>query len=294
MRTKHLITLYLEKHASQKRSGKEDARILNKDILPIWGNRSAAAIKRTDVVAVLDSIVDRGSGIMANRTLSLIRKMFNFAIGRDIVKENPCHQVKAMAKENQKDRVLAEEEIVKMWNYLKDCPYLHGDILKMILITGQRPGEVIKMRYDNIVCDSGEFYWTIPKAGAKNNCSHRVFLSAMAIDLTREQRCADFVFNENTTSELAQFVDRHYFNMGIIDKFTPHDLRRTCASHMASMGVDRLTIGRILNHKEAGVTKIYDRYSYDNEKRDAWEQWSIRLDAMLNVEESKNVVKLFG
>jgi len=62
-----------------------------------------------------------------------------------------------------------------------------------------------------------------------------------------------------------------------LEPFTPHDLRRTAASHMASMGISRLVISKILNHVETGITAVYDRHSYDAEKREALEAWAAKL-----------------
>ena len=97
---------YVERHAKvKKKSWKEDQRILNKDIVPVWNRRKASDIKRKDVIHLLDNIVERGAAIQANRTLAVIRRMFNFALERDILEFSPCNAVKAPAKENIKDRI---------------------------------------------------------------------------------------------------------------------------------------------------------------------------------------------
>ena len=62
-------------------------------------------------------------------------------------------------------------------------------------------------------------------------------------------------------------------------RFVPHDLRRTAASHMTGMGISRLVVSKLLNHVETGVTAVYDRHSYDQEKRAALEAWGSRLRA---------------
>jgi hypothetical protein len=91
-----LIEEYLEKWARpRKRSAHEDERTLRKEVLPAWGSRKAKDIRRRDVITLLDEIVDRGSPIQANRTLAVIRKMFNFAISRDIVDATPVAMVRA-------------------------------------------------------------------------------------------------------------------------------------------------------------------------------------------------------
>jgi hypothetical protein len=103
-----LADVYLERWAKpHKRSWREDERILTKDVLPVWGRRKASEIRRRDVIALLDDIHDRGAPIQANRTLACIRKMFNFALQRDLVESNPCALVKASGKEHRRDRILS-------------------------------------------------------------------------------------------------------------------------------------------------------------------------------------------
>ena len=107
-----LIEEYLEKWARpRKRSADEDERKLKKEVLPLWGKRKAREITRRDVITLLDGIVDRGAPIRANRTLAVIRKMFNFALSRDILDTTPAAMVQAPARENQRDRVLTADEI---------------------------------------------------------------------------------------------------------------------------------------------------------------------------------------
>ena len=85
-------------------------------------------------------------------------------------------------------------------------------------------------------------------------------------------------------------IERLRLRAGI--DFRGHDLRRTAASHMAAMGIPRLVIGRILNHVEPGVTKVYDRHSYDPEKRQALDAWARRLHAIVTGESVPKVVEL--
>ena len=110
---------YLDKWAKpHKRTWQEDKRILEKDVIPAWGRRKAKNITRRDVIRLIDGIVDRGSPIVANRTLEIIRKMFNFAVEQDIIETSPCVGVRAPGKETQRDRILTESEIRNFWNVL--------------------------------------------------------------------------------------------------------------------------------------------------------------------------------
>jgi integrase len=131
-------------------------------------------------------------------------------------------------------------------------------------------------------------WWTIPAEKAKNGLAHRVPLTAQAVKIL-EQAIAvagksSYLFpaplskGKAPTSkyDLTKVTERLRKRTGIQD-FTAHDLRRTAASLMTGMGVPRLTVSKILNHVEPGVTAVYDRHSYDKEKREALEAWALRL-----------------
>jgi integrase len=75
-----------------------------------------------------------------------------------------------------------------------------------------------------------------------------------------------------------------------VEDFRGHDLRRTAASFMASGGIQRLTISKILNHVERGVTRVYDRHSYDPEKRAALDWWGTKLQAILENKDGAKVL----
>ena len=142
---RELVDDCLDKWARpRKRSADEDERILKKDVLPSWGRRKATDIRRRDVIALLDGIVARGAPIAANRTLAVTRRMFNWAIGRDVLDFNPCYGVKPPARENRRDRVLTEKEIRALWKGLDDTTIANPIwlTLKLQLATAQRRGEV--------------------------------------------------------------------------------------------------------------------------------------------------------
>ena len=289
---KALIDEYIEKWAKpRKRSWKEDERILRKDVQPVWGKKKAETIKRRDIVLLLDEIVDRGAPIQANRTLAVIRKMFNFALSRGILELSPCVQIPAPSKENQRDRVLSDEEIRKIWLSLDDAGMIKTIqlALKLQIITGQRKGEIVGAEWNDLDLDKA--WWTIPKEKAKNNLPHRVPLSPLALKIIKETKelsiDSPFLFPSPTKEKshiTEPAIDRAIRNnkeLFDIDHFVPHDLRRTVASQITAMGFPRLTVSKILNHVESGVTAVYDRHSYDKEKRAALEKWSKRLEKIV-------------
>lgn len=164
---------------------------------------------------------------------------------------------------------------------------------RLRLLTAQRGGEVVAMRWRDI--DIEQDWWTIPAAGSKNKLAHRVPLTASAVSivaalLATAKADEDYVLagarGKRQQAEAAALLT--------VDDFRGHDLRRTAASFMASAGIPRLTISKILNHVERTVTAVYDRHSYDPEKRVALEWWAGRLLAIVKDEERGKVLPFTG
>lgn len=313
-----LVEDYIERHAQRfKRSWEKDQAILNRDVVPLWGKRKAADITKRDVVQLLEGIVDRGAPAMANNCFQIIRKMFNWAVEKDVLPHTPCTGVKLPSPKLSRERTLSEAEIKAMWDNLDKCA-MSDEIrraLKLILVTAQRPGEVIGMHSSEI---DGQ-WWTIPAERAKNGKTHRVYLTKTALDLvgplqvpdkkTGEMKAKGFIFKTpHTTKEQAMAPqalivavarglafpvldekgNQLYTKEGKpatenrigIDHFTPHDLRRTAATFMAEMGTMDEVIDAILNHAKQGVIKVYNQYRYDKEKQAALETWERKFVAI--------------
>lgn len=290
---------YIRYRCAEKKSGPEDERVIRRELLPHWGRKLASDIRRQDVMNLTDEIRKRGAGIMANRTVSIIRRLYNWGIDRELVDSNPAIRVKPRAKENPRDRALSPEEIKAFWNNLDRLPGEASTLaaMRLILTTSQRGGEVVSLEWSEI---DDEGWWTIPKEKSKNGLAHRVFLSPLALELldSLPYTHEGFVFPspQNPTKHIsrhamARLLNRHRSLLEIHDRFTPHDLRRSSATQMASMGISRLVIAKILNHVETNVTSTYDRHSYDSEKQAALLAWSARLSDIISGKRSK-VIRL--
>lgn len=316
-----LVEDYIARHAKvKKRSWYKDKLILEKDALPLLGKRKAKSVTRRDIIEMLDAIVKRGAPIQANRALEVVRKVFNWAIEKDILESTPCHMIKKPSDENQRDRVLKPEEIRLLWHGL-DNPDLKMTrlcalVLKLQLVTAQRKGEVVAAELSEF--DIKSRVWTIPAYKAKNGLAHRVPLSRSALAILVElralerNRCATLAKRlRKLPSEIAlrpwlfpsprgethihgQGIDhalsRNLDTLGIFD-LVPHDLRRTGASLMTGMGINRLVVSKILNHAEIGITKVYDRHGYDIEKKQALEAWNVRLKEIVSTDGTAHKVK---
>jgi integrase len=250
-----LISEYIEKWAKpRKRSWRKDEQRLKRHVSPLWGRCKAAEITRRDVLNLLDEIVDRGTPVEANRTLAVISKMYNFAIARDIVGASPCVAVGRPGVETRRDRVLDLYELKAFWMGLDKANMAGGTrlALKLVLLTAQRPGEAVNAAWEEI--DLDDRWWTIPATKAKNGLSHRVPLSAPALKVLHRAKTisvdSPWVFpsprkdKPMTESAMGSAV-RGNLKPALggerstlpISHFTPHDLRRTAASHMTGMGI---------------------------------------------------------
>lgn len=286
-----LAEMYLKKYAATKRSGRESRRIV-KTYLSKLKHVRAKNLTRAQVRMILDDIaVD--APVMANRVLACIRKIYNWGIDKDQVEVNPCARMsRPGGAERERDRVLSDSEIKAVWKAFEEEESSVADTFKLRLITAQRGGEVLSMRWAEI--DLKERWWTIPKERSKNKLAHRVWISEPALRILerlqesnkkRTKRSggpSPWVFpGKRRGKHLVETksVTETLRTASGISNWSGHDLRRTAATKMTGdLKVPRFTLSRILNHAEGkGATKVYDRSSYDDEKKDALEKWAKRL-----------------
>jgi len=296
---------YLERWAKpKKKSWRNDKYLIDRELLPGWRNVSVQDISRRDVRALIEKIYDRGKKVYANRMLALINKMLNFAVERDWITDNPSKGMRRPFTERPRDRVLTAEELRKVWSAIEKEEPCFRALFQLRLLTAQRGGEVRQMRWSDI--DFHTEWWTIPADRAKNGLAHRVPLNPQALDILIElqqwqgrrlreinqgrlkkkwplKEASDWVFASSKGDGPIRWVqrvgDRLRQDSGV--DFRPHDLRRTAASMMTASGTSRLVVKKILNHVDADITAVYDRFGYDNEKRVALDAWGRELQQIL-------------
>jgi len=261
-------------------------------------------------VNLLDEVRDRaeargGKGVQANRTLEIIRKMFNFAVGRSIIEHSPCLVIERPAKENRRDRVLNEKEIKIFWENINKSRMEAGTrlVLKLQLVTMQRKGELVQIEKADI--DLKNRWWTQPKEKVKNNQAHRVWLTGMAMEIIKKAmelsedsrwlfpgRVKDNFITPQAIDHALRGAQINDTKQNLVDifkipRFTPHDLRRTGATHATGAGVSRFIIGKVLNHVDQSITSRYDLHEYDTEIQQALETWARKLEYILTGEKAK-------
>jgi len=265
----------------KKRRWREDQRIIQVDLLPHWQGRKAkkaTKIGRRDVAAVLDANVERDAPIMANPTKALISKIYNFGIGRDIVEHNSCLEVAARqgaperpgARQRGDPRHLARARRggADHGHHLQDAAP-HG--------AARRRGaeDALARRRRRLVDDPCRDRQE--RSGARR--ADQPAGSSRARGAAAEDRLFGVGLREPAPARSAhrrRAEGRRPDRQGRWRRLRAHDLRRTAATFMTSMGVSRLVVSKILNHVESGVTAVYYRHSYDEEKREALTRWGRR------------------
>jgi integrase len=299
---------YVAEHAMKRnKSWRQASSLITRYVLPSWADRDASTLTRADVRALLGTI---GAPILANQVLASTSAVFTWAIRQEILTNNPCRGVDRH-ETTSRERVLSDAEVPLFWSSFSGGHVnysLHvnsGPALQVLLLTGQRPGEVAHMRHEHI---EGE-WWTLPGQpepatrwpGTKNGQTHRVFLPSRVQQIIAELGVANatsavanattgFVFGSPPALDVAM---RGICKALSVPRATPHDLRRTHGTTITGLGFGRPAMNRIQNHAEGGISSVYDRHEYAEENKRVMEAVAARIIALAEgVDPASNVIAL--
>ena len=286
-----LVGDYTKRHLAKLKSGNDVSAQFRRHVLPIWGDCDVHEIARRDVLALLDGIADSGRIATANRVRVYLSHFFGWCVSRDILAISPVQGVKPVGKEASRERVLTDDEIRWFWRACDDLGFPWGPMGQILLLTGQRRGEVAGMRDSEIV--GGE--WHLPPERTKNGRAHNVPLSravsdvlgaverikgkpSMVFTTTGETPLSGFYKGRNHIAErMAEIASDEAGAPVEIPHWTFHDLRRTAATGMARLGIPVRVTEAVLNHASGtggGIVGTYQRYDYADEKRAALATWA--------------------
>lgn len=277
---REFIRLYAQ---TRNKSWREAERILEQEFVSAHGQRDIREIKRYDILELMDAAIERGAGYQANRILSHVRKLFNWCIERGILEASPIAGVKPPTKEVSRERVLNDDELVRILRACRNEVYPFRQIVPMLLATAQRRGELTEMRWSEI--DLEEKLWVIPAERAKNGKKHYVPLSTFALEILNEVPRfldCDYVFTTTRQTPVSGYSKwlRRLSAESETSDWRYHDLRRTAATNLAKLGITQAVTEKILNHVSgivSGVAAVYNRHNYADEMRQALEMWGQRL-----------------
>jgi integrase len=281
-------------------------QILTLNVVPILGARPAASIVRVDIQRVVDEVVERGARTQARRVFETTRRLLTWGVERDYLTGEPWRGVVLPERSGARERVLSAAELRWAWSlaerWIADDngkAANQGRILRLLILTGQRSGEVNGMQHGEISRDLRT--WLIPAARSKNGKAHTVPMPPLARQIVQEAMAAatskKHVFvgkrgkparPDDLAHDLADAVAGH--NVGRREgdhlvAFVVHDVRRTVASGLEAMGVPITIISTALNHistKAANVTtRHYAHADLSAEVRVALTRWQATIERVL-------------
>lgn len=313
-----LLDAFIADHPKQgARWTVECARIFDKAVKPLIGTVKLPELERHHVRAVLQKLKARNVPVAVNRTLSAFRRALAWGVEQDLLKTNPASGIKTNVLETPKDRALTENEIITFWHGLDNAPMDERSklALQIMLLTGQRPGEVCGILKTEL--DFEAKTWTLPKGRTKNGKLHVVPLSSLVATLMQQAMSLDpaspFLFTTKGRAGGGVFkvkaMDGHALShamrgsltaLGLADNpATPHDLRRTTATHLARLGFSDHVVGKVLNHgtelRRTITARVYIQHDFLAEKRIALETWANELEMIIGERRAtSNVLALRG
>lgn len=278
--------------------------------LESWHTRPLSSLTRADVIAYLHGMQRRGVGVSGNRGLSVIRKLMKWSHQQGLIDHLPTDNIDAPAAETPRSRHLFGDylsgrpsEVGLLWRALGEVGPL-GNMVKLLLLTGQREGEVARMTDRELIdLDGADPRWYIPGTRTKNSKDHVLPLPPMVVQILqhipRHPRCP-FVFSTNGVTSFSGFtnfkkrIDRAIVTLKTAepdryagqfeDPWTFHDLRRTFKTGLAELKVRADVRDGLLNHSRTGVDKHYDLSNLHGPKREGMAVWEAHIKAMIDAD----------
>ena len=284
-RVEDLLESFIAQRLSQNRSAGEVSRLLRREIGKAWTGKSIHDVTKRDVVEVISAIEQRGAPVAANKTLKSIKTFLRWCVGRAVLDQSPAEGVPLPAKEVARDRVLDDEELAQVILVARQLGGPYAGIVELLALTGQRREEVARLSWEEL--DLEQRIWTLPKSRTKNAKQHAVHLSEQSLDvLMRAGKRELFVFSTLGAKSFNEFskAKRQLDQLSGVTGWRLHDLRRTCVSGMARLGVAPHVADKILNHQSGtilGVAAVYQRHEFLAERRAALDLWGAHVSEIL-------------
>jgi integrase len=301
----NVLPRYYADHADRLKSGREVRRVLDKE-LKGWAKSRVDDIQRRDAIQLLDSVKARAP-VLSKRLRAYGRHFFGWCVSKELAATNPFEGT-ASVKEVPRDRVLTDDELRLLLRAIARLEWPRRQFAHLLLLTAQRFSEVADLEWSELSLVGDTPTWVLPAARSKSGRSHTIPLPPLAVEiLTSMDRI------ENSPRVFASFSAAHAKtrldevmlelvredaaargddpDVATVAPWRLHDLRRTAATTMPRLGVDVVTVERVLGHTMRGVMAVYQKYSFDREKRHALNLWSEHV-ASLTTERESNVVRI--
>jgi integrase len=290
-----LCRRYLEEHAKRfNKSWKQDDYLMRAYMLPKWAKLKAASITRADVRQLIGSIK---APQVANQVKAKLSGIFRFAVEQEIMATNHCRDIKNPHPTKDRERIMSPAEIAQFWKACNSIHPIKAAALKVVLLTGQRPGEVSHMRMEHV----RDGWWEQPKdpqpelkwPGTKNGRTQFVWLTdevRRLISVIEQNGVAFPNAWGNPTRDLDDAMRELSELYNFDPPVKPHDLRRTFGSTVTRLEFGRDAMDRLLNHYKKSDTNTYDRNPYAEKNKLIWERVGAEIMRIAEGREENNVV----
>ena len=282
-----VIDIYDKLHLSSLRTGRERRRQLEQSLVAHL-HSPIQDLTRQQIQTAIDKKAHEGKRVSANRIRAALLAFTNWAYGRSYLTESIGLGVPKAIKETARDRVLSLEEIHNIWRASFTMGNLWGPILRLLVLTGQRRSEIVKLKWDEINLNKMQ----IIKVGSKtkNKKAHTTHLSAPALQtlLSIKKTENDLVFTTTGTTPVSG-ISKMKKRLDVIlgDEFKPwrlSDFRTAMATALAENGEAETIVDRILNHSASGsapsaVARVYNQAENLTQRAAALETWGQMVTA---------------
>lgn len=267
--------------------------VLRLHVLPEWGKLPMDTLRQADVHALLDALAEDGKQGTAREVRKHLSKLFNFAVEKEIIPANPMAGMRRRDLQRKvRERSLSDNEIRALWIASGELGYPFGSAVRLLLLTGQRRSDWGDAHRSEI--DVAERWLSIPMARYKSRRGHIVPLCGEAwriVESLPRWNAPDAFLFSTTAGEkavagwskakaaldgktLAQLRKLTDDPKAELTPFTIHDLRRTCETRLAMLGVKEETRDAVLGHAKRGLQRTYNKHDYMEEKRAALDMYA--------------------
>ena len=258
-----------------------------------WAKRPIESITPKDVLRVTDDAVARGAPYQAHNLLGHIRTMFNWAIARgeygiDVSPTDRMRPRQVIGKKALRVRVLTDQELFALWHGAENLSYPYGSLFQLLALTGQRKSEVAEACWSEF--NLKQKIWTIPAERMKADAPHVVPLSDFAIAILQSLPTfseGDYLFTTTfglkAVNGFSKAKSRLNVKMseiliaeeaGELEPFVIHDIRRTVRTRLSGLSISTDVAELVIAHSKPGLRRVYDQFSYLDEKRQALDLWA--------------------
>jgi integrase len=301
-------------HIAKRRTVGQIKQLIDRELVSRWGARPIASLSRREVISMVEQVRGHNGPAAARQALIYAKRIFGFAVARDLLANSPADHVSALeliGEKKPRQRVLTADEIRLLWaatpwNTASDVEvhergrWPAAPFARLLLLLGVRRGELGSATWDRVDLDART--WLIPASAAKTEEAHLVPLPLTAVEIFKSLPRfvgGNLVFTNDGKHRLGgwnRFKDELDRKMGKIERWTFHDLRRTARSNWSALGVQPHIAEMMLGHAQPNINATYDVYTYEHERRVALEKWSRRIAEIVAPPppEADNVFQLRG